>query len=125
MESFGLKTLVELLQAFGLPGMVFIVWYFGREQQDRMMRQYREDIQAVLRQYRDDIMTIQAKSDVRDAEWARRYENNVELVKTCHRLAEGQQDLSVLVVKGLETVSHEVKTNQFCPMVRRSAGEVI
>lgn len=96
MDGMTLDMIVKMVQGFGLPGIVFIVWYFGEKNHEKTLRQYREDM----------------------LEQRRMYENNVELVKQVYSLAENHQSIVMLNTQGYQKLCDAINSNQFCPMVR-------
>ncbi len=46
------------------------------------------------------------------------YENNVELVKTCNRLAEEHQELVIMNTQALTKLIEKIDQNQSCPYQR-------
>lgn len=96
MDGFTFGSLLQLVKAFGLPGMVFIIWYAGERRNEKVLAAYREDTQAVAQMYKD----------------------NVELVKSYEVLSEGLHDLLVLTTRTTQQMLDAVTTNQYCPYVR-------
>jgi hypothetical protein len=96
VETFSIVTLTELVKSFGVPGMVFVIWYFSERSHERTLAKYREDM----------------------IEQRRMYENNVQLVKNYEGLAKDLKDIVLMNVSGLTRVEDDIKGNQYCPMVR-------
>ncbi len=76
IEGLSPATIAFFVNAFGLPGMIFIIWYADQKRLERVLRQYKEDLNAVLTKYREDMVQLD-----------RRYENNVVLVEGYEKLA--------------------------------------
>lgn len=129
METISLPLATLVIQALGLPGLVFIIWHFDakRLQAQREMYEleqakdrdeYRKQIQLILTQYKED-----------GANFRRLYENNSDLVKRYDRALERMEKLTseILSVVSLntQTMTHlgdAIKNNQFCPTVRKAGA---
>lgn len=103
METAFMQMLIELGKAFGLPGVILVLWYWDSRRQDDRISQMAEF----------------------QAETRRMYEDNVKLLETTQGLAEsllrqseGQQDLIKLNIEKLSRVCNLVESNQYCPNVR-------
>lgn len=96
MESISLGVLLEVLARFGLAGVILIIWHFDGKRYDRLLCQYRRDMQ-----------------ELRDM-----YEKNVILVKSYERMADELHDVVILNTQAVTGLVDSVKGNQFCPMVR-------
>ena len=107
MDQIALDLAIKLASSFGIPGIIFVVWYFSERSHEKTLQTYRED---TLRQQKDFHEGL--------AEVRRMYENNVELVKAYANLASDQKDVLIMNVQGLAKLSDQIGLNQFCPMVR-------
>ncbi len=96
MEPLGLDSLIKLVSNFGVPGIIFVIWYFSERSHDRTLRQYREDMIEMRQMYID----------------------NVELVKGYSGLARDQRDVLVMATASQTRLSDLIVTNQYCPNVR-------
>ena len=66
--------IMEMILGLGPIGLILILWYFGKQQTDAILQQYREDM----------------------LEQRQMYENNVELVKRYEELAGDLKDVIIL-----------------------------
>lgn len=125
METVSLPFATVVMQILGLPGLIFIVWYFDhksqmkqREQEKAEQVQLREshskEITAILAQYREEVSGIKQL-----------YTNNADLVKRYDRALERMEKLTseIISVVSLNTqtqthLADAIKNNQFCPTVR-------
>jgi hypothetical protein len=74
MDGLSLDILVKIATSLGLPGVILIIWYFDRKDQDKTLKQYREDMVEQRQMYKD----------------------NVELIKTCLATQKDLKDVVVL-----------------------------
>ncbi len=107
IESFGFKYVLELVQGFGLPGIVFVIWYFSMRSHEKTLNAYREDMSRVLGEYKQDVRAVQQM-----------YENNIVLVKNYERLSSDLKDVVTLNTQMFQKLCDLVVSNQYCPMVR-------
>jgi hypothetical protein len=107
MSEFSLPHIVELVKAFGLPGLIMIIWWIDRRTIDNILSMYRD---------------ANAKKDCdierRMDEMRTMYENNVELVRVTQKLAIDHKDVLLLVSQTMQRVCDDIRSNQFCPNVR-------
>jgi hypothetical protein len=100
--SVFLKTLgpfgiaVELVRILGLPGIIFLIWYFDRKQLQGMIDKYKKDMIKMS--------TLVTKTQ--------------EIGKGYARIAEGLNDVIMLNTQAMTKIGDAIETNQFCPMVR-------
>lgn len=130
METISLPFASFVFQTLGLPGLIFIVWWWDHKAQIKQREQDREeytkqreqsaaDISRILSQYRDDMTSMR-----------RFYESNVDLVKDYERTLERVEKLTTeaLSIISLNTQSQthlveSIRNNTFCPTVRASVGK--
>lgn len=96
MEAIGIKEILSVLSNAGLPGLMLFMWWWDTRRFHQALEQYREHMNKQER-------------------W---YENNVELVKTCNRICENQQEVILMAASALVRMEGKIDTNQFCPLVR-------
>jgi hypothetical protein len=96
MDGLSLDVLVKIATSLGLPGVIVIIWYFDRKDQDKTLKQYPEDMVEQRQMYKD----------------------NVELVKTCLATQKDLKDVVVLNTQQWCSTRELIESNQFCPMVR-------
>lgn len=93
----------------GLPGLLFVVWYFDGKARDRdakkyektitdMILAYREDTQKILNSYREDTQTMRVM-----------YESNVVLVKSYQVLCGDLKDIVILNSMGFQKLADDLK----------------
>ncbi len=107
MDPIPLDLAVKLAASFGIPGIIFIVWYFSEKSHERTLHAYREDTLRQQKEFQDGL-----------AEVRRMYEDNIELVRAYSSLASDQKDVLMMNAHGFTRLSDRIDTNQFCPMVR-------
>ncbi len=132
METISLPFASFVFQTLGLPGLIFIIWWWDHKAQVKQ----REDAQAehekqrgeyakereahakettaILAQYRDDVSAIK-----------RLYENNVELVRNYDRSLERieklyQETINVIALNTQTSTKlvMSINNNDYCPSVR-------
>lgn len=87
---------IELIRILGLPGMIFVIWYFDRKQMDKMIDKYKKDM-------------IKSASLIKKTQ---------ELGKGYAQIAGDLKDVMMLTTQAMTKVGDAIETNQFCPMVR-------
>ena len=109
---------VAILQILGLPGLIFIIWYFDNKRFTRQEAVRRKEMQIILDQYRQDVSEIK-----------RLYESNSRLVDDCTKAFCRLDSIytQVIDVVSLNTQTQtelveSIKGNQYCPMVRKKGG---
>ena len=107
MENIALDVAIKLASSFGIPGIIFVVWYFSEKSHEKTIQAYREDTLRQQKVYQDGL-----------AEVRRMYEDNVELVKAYDALASDQKDVLIMNTQGFTRLCDQIDKNQFCPMVR-------
>ena len=107
MDGMGLSQLLKIVEAFGLPGLVFILWYLGERRSEKMTEALRADSARQLEAYREDTRAV-----------AQMYKDNVELVRRYEKLANDMSELLILATRTMQQMHDAVTTNQYCPYVR-------
>lgn len=108
------KQILDIVGAFGVPGIVLIIWWLSDKSAQRTMMEYR----TLLDQYRCDMAKEAARHDMAIAEMRTMYENNVELVKNYLRLAGDLKDIIIINTQKWQETHDKIISNQFCPNVR-------
>jgi hypothetical protein len=98
---------IEIVKAAGPTGLVLILWYFSRRDQERMFETYRKDMQAMLAEYQSDT------DDQRNM-----YKNNVKLVEQVIAIAESQQNIIIMNTQIQQKLVDKIDSNQFCPLIK-------
>lgn len=132
METISLPFASFVFQTLGLPGLIFIVWWWDhkaqvkqreldqtnhakeREEYAKERESHAKETTAILMQYRDDVSSIKTL-----------YQNNVELVNNYDRSLERVEKLyqETLGVIALNTQTATklvmaINSNNYCPTVR-------
>lgn len=107
MEQLGLDYLLKLIKEFGLPGMIFLVWWLDQKSQRTMLRAYREDTTLILKKYKEDMENQRQM-----------YESNAALVKSYEGLAGSLKDVVILNTQAITRQCDLIANNQYCPNVR-------
>ena len=94
LGPFGIA--IELVRILGLPGMIFLIWYFDRKQMGRMLDQYKRDM-------------VKMGTLVRKTQ---------DIAKGYEKIAEGLNDEIRISTQVLTTLVEKIETNQYCPKVR-------
>lgn len=105
---------VAILQILGLPGLIFIIWYFDNKRFQRQEEIRKKEMQMILDQYRKDVSEIK-----------RLYESNARLVDDCTKaffrldsIYSQAIDVISLNTQTQTKLVESIKTNQFCPVLR-------
>ena len=137
METISLPLATVVMQVLGLPGLIFLIWYFDHKalvkqrEQDKAEHvleraeyatertQHKKDVADILTQYRGDVSDIKLL-----------YQNNVALVHNYERAVDRLEKVSteMLGVISLNTQAQTqlvimIRGNQFCPTVRKAGPE--
>ncbi|MHC1727944.1 MAG: hypothetical protein AB9866_18405 [Syntrophobacteraceae bacterium] len=107
MDNIAIDLAVKLVSSFGIPGIIFVVWYFSERSHEKTLQSYREDTLRQQKIFQDGLGEVR-----------RMYEDNVELVKVYTSLASDQKDVLIMNAQGFAKLSDQIDRNQFCPMIR-------
>lgn len=107
MGEISFHQVLEAVKAFGVPGIVFILWYFSTKSNE-----------ITLRAYRDDFHQAMAKHSQEIAEIRQMYENNFKLVQDYACLATELRNTVVLNTQCWQKALDDINKNQYCPYVR-------
>lgn len=107
MERVSLEFLTQCVSAFGIPGIIFVLWYFSEKSHAITLQVYRDDTLHQQKVFQDGL-----------AEVRRMYENNVRLVEECKELASNLQNVVIMNTQAVTRLSSEIRANQYCPVVR-------
>lgn len=130
MEGISLSMAALVINLLGLPGLIFIIWHFDQRKIDRILREFREENQAILKQYREETQAIltQYREETRQIlaqyredvfEMRRLYDNNVQLVKGYEKMSGDLAGMIHLNTQVTTQLSERIENNLFCPMVRK------
>jgi hypothetical protein len=113
MEQLGMDYLLKLVKEFGLPGMIFLVWWLDQKSQTRLLSAYREDTQRVLADYKEDMAAQRLM-----------YESNVFLVKQYGQLCGDLKEIVMLNAGQFQVLNKNIENNNFCPLsrVKKASG---
>lgn len=87
----GALKIIEMVLSFGAIGIILVIWFFDKQQVDKTLQQYREDM----------------------VEQRRMYENNVELVKRYEDLAGDLKDVIILNTQAMTKLVERID-NKVC-----------
>lgn len=107
MDTINLASLFGLFKIFGIPGLVITLWWLDARSRRRREEEHTKEVRDILAQYQADMQEIR-----------RMYESNVKLVQGYEGLAHDLKDVVIMNTQAMQKISDNVKTNQFCPMVR-------
>ena len=106
---------MAIIQVLGLPGLIFIIWYFDNKRFMRQEASRKEEMQLILDQYRADVSEIR-----------RLYESNARLVDDCTKaffrldsIYSQTIDIISLNTQTQTELVESIKGNQFCPIIRK------
>jgi len=112
---------VAILQILGLPGLIFIIWYFDNKRFQRQEDSRKAEQQVILDQYRADVTEIK-----------RLYESNSRLVDDCTKAFCRLDSIYIQVVDvvslNTQTQTELVKSienNRYCPVVRSKGAPTL
>lgn len=140
MEHLGLPYVLGPALGLGLPGILFVVWYFGQKAQDKALQAYREDTKDILAQisekmlelqnnHRAEVLRLQTnhqeqvrailadyKADM--TEQRRMYDNNVILVRDYQEICRNLKDIVILNSTGFQKLDDDI--NRKCAALKES-----
>lgn len=96
-------VMVELIRILGLPGMIFLIWYFDRRQIQGVLDKYGEDMEEMREMYKSNVRLV---------------EETQSIGKSSTELARALKDIIILNTQKIQEMSSDIETNQFCPQVR-------
>jgi hypothetical protein len=111
--DFGSLTLEQIsmvFNMFGLPGVIFIIWWVDQRRIVSIQEGSREQVNKILAQYKDDVKKV---SDY--------YTRNVELVERYERLSDDLAGIIHLNTQVQTQLVEKIQNNMFCPLVRDNA----
>jgi uncharacterized protein YegL len=118
MEHLIPNWILQTVQTLGLPGLIFVIWWWDGKKAVEREESRRTELAAVLAQYREDITAIRSL-----------YESNVRLVDD---YATAFKRLDTIYTETISVISlntqaqtklvEKIKGNQFCPLVREKGG---
>ncbi len=118
METISSPLVQWVVNLLGLPGVIFIIWFFDYKRDQRKDESRDRAVNATLTQYKEDVSAIKNL-----------YENNVELVKTYEKTYVRLENLysETLSVISLNTQAQtklveKIEKNMFCPAVREKGA---
>ena len=80
-------------------------------------------IEKATNEFREHVNTLVSSQEKRFEAVVRMYENNVEVVKNYHALANDLTGIITLSTRTLEGLVSKIDNNQFCPIVRKETGK--
>ena len=98
----------------GAGGVMLIIWFLS----ERTNRATLAANNATMLTYREDTRLQALAHEKALAEVRQMYRDNVELVRSYQKIAEGLQDLIIMNTQTIATLCVKVDENQYCPMVR-------
>jgi len=107
MESINVTGIIAFFQAFGPIGLVALIWYVDMRALRQMHTNHKDEVASILSGYKDDMRELRQM-----------YERNVSLVERYQSLAGDLKDIIVLSTQVMTALTEEVRTNQYCPMLR-------
>jgi len=125
MDTVSLPFSTMVMQVLGLPGLFFIVWYFGEKRRDKEREEDRRNQEISRAQHAKDIADILGQYKEEVGSIKQLYTNNADLVKRYDRALERMEKLTteMMSVVALNSQSHAhladaIENNRFCPTVR-------
>ena len=103
MESFSVVSVLDIASKFGTVGIIIFLWWHSDRRYGEVLRRYKEDMD----------------------EQRRMYESNVSLVNDYHSIARDLSEVVIMATQTMATLTTEVRTNQYCPMVRIEKTKIV
>lgn len=96
-------VMVELIRILGLPGMIFLIWYFDRRQIQGVLDKYDKDMGEMREMYKSNVRLV---------------EETQSIGRNSTELARALKDIIVLNAQKFQELNGNITTNQYCPQVR-------
>lgn len=93
------------------------------ERVNRAIAEQNERINSALLDFKDKVGDLAEGQKERFEAVVRMYENNVEMVRDYHRLADDLTGIITLTTRTLEGLVQKVDNNMFCPVARAKGGK--
>lgn len=106
LGPWGLLLFV-LTTNLAVPLAVLVMWFVNARRQDALIERYRDDMLRSLNEHGEALETM-----------SRYYRDNVDLVRSWERIANGLQDVVLLNTQAMQRMSDRVDNNLWCPVVR-------
>jgi UPF0716 family protein affecting phage T7 exclusion len=58
-DAIRMNMIIDLVKGFGVPGIVFVLWYFSTRSNNQTLQQYRQDMQRIERMYRNNVHLVE------------------------------------------------------------------
>lgn len=107
LGSLTLEQISMLFNLFGLPGVIFVIWWIDQRRIASIQDDHREQVSLILAQYKEDVKKV---SDY--------YNRNVELVERYERLSDDLSGIIHLNTQVQTQLVEKIQNNMFCPLVR-------
>ena len=107
METLGAIKMIEIGAQLGLTGLVLVLWFLADRSKNKMIETFRADIFKILNQYEKDMQELRHM-----------YESNVKLVNAYEDVAKDLREVVIINTQAMQTISDEIRTNQYCPAIR-------
>lgn len=97
-DSSSYLDIIKMMLDLGPVGLMMVMWWFGKQQTDKMLTVYQTDTQAILKQYREDMLDHKTM-----------YANNIEFIKRYEALASDLKEVIMLVTQNLTQLTESIK----------------
>lgn len=101
--------IIKMMLDLGPVGLMMVMWWFGKQQTDKMLTAYQTDMQKMLSTYQADTQAIlkQYREDMLDHKTM--YANNIEFIKRYEALASDLKEVIMLVTQNLTQLTESIK----------------
>lgn len=131
-----LSIIAQLVDALGVGGIVslalagpvlivlavLVLSHLNNTRVARLMESYRTDADRRFEEHRRQTDMVLERYGEALRETAQYYNDNVELVRSFSKMANGFQDLVVSNTRTLERLCNDVEHHVFCPLARDKKG---
>ena len=107
MEGINAALVIEIISKFGTLGVLVVVWWTDRKQLREQHDYNEKQLKSVLERYESDMRELRNM-----------YENNASLVRGYESVAGDLKEVVIMNTQAVTQMCAEMKTNQYCPMVR-------
>ncbi|MDZ7831645.1 MAG: hypothetical protein U5L07_07820 [Desulfobacterales bacterium] len=95
--------LIEILQIFGLPGLIVFMWWYDKKETRVILDKYKDDMTQIKRMYENNVSLVN---------------DYLELTKDYKQIAKDLHDVIIMNTQAWQRAADDINRNQYCPLNR-------